>query len=111
MASRYPALGVPSIASARRAASFPWRRILSIALAGVLSVEIIIVVDEFIQRTVETRLPGVRNIVIDDVFVDSTPVAITFTASWLKVDRTVPTHALRNDATIWRRMHLKKRIC
>jgi hypothetical protein len=58
-----------------------------------------------VERGVAQPPPAAPTLTMSAVFGDQTPLGVTITADWQKVDIIVPMHALHSDATLWRRMH------
>jgi hypothetical protein len=100
-------IGVPSPSRPLRKPRF-WRRRGIAMVASTLPLILVIAASEFlrVQRDLALTLPHVPAVDVSAVFVDSTPVTVTFVAD----DHTIqwPTTAddVRHNVTLWRRMHL-----
>jgi hypothetical protein len=60
----------------------------------------------WLAERLDTTLPDVRPIDVYSIFIDATPVTVTLAVGGEHVEWRTTADQLRNDAAVWRRMHL-----
>jgi hypothetical protein len=99
--------GAAAATVAKTADSYVVRRSILALVTVLLLTWAAVALKRAVDRSLATALPAVESISAAVILLDETPIRVTITAAWQKIEIGTTHRALLSDWTLWRRMHLE----